>query len=105
MKAKRSVALLRRNFAEGATLSGSLLQDYDAFRADSFHQFLYPNTYFGWLSVVPRVGFRATYYSDTRDLANVVQQANPNALIPDFLIDPPTRARRCCRAATVFARS
>ncbi|MEO5722388.1 MAG: LptA/OstA family protein [Chthoniobacterales bacterium] len=85
-----SVSLLRRNFARGATLRGSLLQDYDAFRADTFHQFLYPNTYFGWLSVVPRVGFRATYYSDTRDLANVVQRANPNALIPDFLIEPPS---------------
>ena len=85
-----SAGFLRRNFAEGALLRGSLLQDYDAFRFDTFHQFLYPNTYFGWLSVVPRVGFRATYYSDTRDLANVVQQANPNDLIPDFLIDPPT---------------
>ena len=89
-EAETSAGFLRRNFAEGALLRGSLLQDYDTFRFDSFHQFLYPNTYFGWLSVVPRVGFRETYYSKTRDLSNVNLQANPNDLIPDFLIDPPT---------------
>lgn len=87
-----SAGFLRRRFADGALLNGSLLQDYDSFRFDTFHQFLYPNTYFGWLSVVPRVGFRATYYSDTRNLANLILQPNPNALIPDFLIDPPTAA-------------
>ena len=43
-------------------------QDYGTFRADTFHQLIYPNTYFGWLSVVPRVGFRGTYYGETRDL-------------------------------------
>lgn len=36
-------------------------------RADTFHQFLYPKTFGGWLSVVPRVGVRATYYSETVD--------------------------------------
>ncbi len=85
-----SAGFLKRNFAKGEVLNGSFLQDYDAFRADTFHQFLYPNTYFGWLSIVPRVGFRATYFSETRNLANVNLAANPNALIPDFLIDPPT---------------
>ncbi len=85
-----SAGFLRRRFADEATFKGSFLQDYDTFRFDTFHQFLYPNTYFGWLSVVPRVGFRATYYNDTRHLRNVMLQANPNSLIPDFLIDPPT---------------
>ncbi|MES2570441.1 MAG: LPS assembly protein LptD [Verrucomicrobiota bacterium] len=55
-----SAGFYRRNFAGGA-----LLNDYDTFRADSFHQISYPNTYFGWLSVVPRVGVRGTYYADT----------------------------------------
>ncbi|HMJ06469.1 MAG TPA: hypothetical protein VK474_09470 [Chthoniobacterales bacterium] len=79
---------LRRNFAET-----SPSQDYETFRLDSFHQLLYPNTYFGWLSVVPRVGFRATYYDETRDLSNVLFQPSANALIPDFLIPAPTLAR------------
>ena len=32
--------------------------------ADTFHQFTLPETFFGWLNVTPRVGGRATYYSD-----------------------------------------
>ncbi|MEP6821220.1 MAG: hypothetical protein ABI946_02605 [Chthoniobacterales bacterium] len=79
-----SAAFLRRNFARN-----SFFQDYETFRFDSFHQFLYPNTYFGWLSIVPRVGFRATYYDKTRDLTGVPLQPNPDSLIPDFLIPPP----------------
>jgi LPS-assembly protein len=38
------------------------LADYDANRLDTFHQILYPKQYFGWLSFVPRVGARATFY-------------------------------------------
>ncbi|HEY9419587.1 MAG TPA: hypothetical protein VIP49_05310, partial [Candidatus Udaeobacter sp.] len=52
----------------------------------------YPNTYFGWLSVVPRVGFRGTYYGDTRDLGNTIFPSNPNPLVPDFLLPNPTLA-------------
>jgi lipopolysaccharide export system protein LptA len=43
--------------------TASPLPEYDAFRVDTFHQLTYPRTYFDWLSVVPRVGVRATYYS------------------------------------------
>ncbi|MGI8435448.1 MAG: LPS assembly protein LptD, partial [Chthoniobacterales bacterium] len=82
-----SAAFLQRNFAHG-----SIYQDYDAFRFDTFHQVTFPNTYFGWLSVVPRVGLRETYYSETRDLTGVPVPPNPVALIPDFLIPPPTLA-------------
>lgn len=81
-----SFANLRRNFP-----SGSFFQDYQSLRFDSFHQFTYPQTYFGWLSVVPRVGFRATYYTESRDLGNVTFAPNTNPLIPEFLISPPTR--------------
>ncbi|HXM32518.1 MAG TPA: hypothetical protein VN921_02615, partial [Chthoniobacterales bacterium] len=49
------IAELRRKFADQ-----SPFHEYSTLRIDSFHQLLYPNTYFGWLSVVPRVGFRAT---------------------------------------------
>jgi len=31
-------------------------------RADTFHQVVLPQQYFGWLSVVPRAGVRATWY-------------------------------------------
>ncbi len=71
---------------------GSGYQDYSAVRFDTFHQLLYPNTYFGWLSIVPRVGFRETYYSKTRDLDNVMFTPSSNPLAPSFLLPNPTNA-------------
>lgn len=66
-----SGALLHRAFA-GQTgnqsvdlSSGALNPDYQAFRFDTFHQFSFPKTYFGWLSIDPNVGVRGTYYSTT----------------------------------------
>ncbi len=38
--------------------------NYSAGRADTFHQFSMPETFFGWLTVTPLVGGRATYYTD-----------------------------------------
>lgn len=81
-----SVADLHRNFA-----SGSGDQDYGTFRADTFHQLLYPNTYFGWLSIVPRAGFRATYYGETRDLGKTIFTPSTNPFEPDFLLADLTK--------------
>ena len=39
--------------------------DYSAARADTYHQLLLPETFFGWLNVIPRVGGRFTYYSES----------------------------------------
>lgn len=39
--------------------------EYAAMRADSFHQVLLPQTYFGWLNFVPRAGGRFTQYGET----------------------------------------
>ena len=81
------MADLHRNFARGSDF-----EDYGTFRADSFHQFLYPNTYFGWLSVVPRVGFRGTYYGETRDLGKTIFTPSTDPLIPEFILPDPTLA-------------
>jgi len=43
----------------------SATNDYAAFRSDSFHQLLLPQTFFGWLNVTPRVGGRFTHYRET----------------------------------------
>ncbi len=83
------MANLRRQFA-----ADSGFQNYGTLRLDSFHQFLYPNTYFGWLSVVPRVGFRATYYDETRDARKTLLIPNDNPFMPDFL----TRGSQATRA-------
>ena len=39
--------------------------DYDTVRGDTAHRFTYPMKFRDILSVVPRVGYRGTYYSDT----------------------------------------
>ena len=62
-----SAGFLKRNFA-----ADSLLEDYDTFRADVFHQLTLPHTFGGWLSFVPRVGARMTYYGDTGQFVNEI---------------------------------
>jgi LPS-assembly protein len=91
------VGYFRRQFATDSTF-----QNYGTFRFDSFHQFLYPNTYFGWLSVVPRVGFRGTYYDETRDLGKTIFTPNPNPFIPDFLLPDPTLAQPIQNGGNAF---
>ncbi len=46
-------------------------RDYDAFRVDSSHTVLYPMRHFGFLSVIPSVGYRGTWYSQTPDVRSV----------------------------------
>ena len=55
-----SAGFLRRTFD-----SASPLPEYSTFRLDTYHEFTYARTFFGWLSVVPRLGLRATYYSES----------------------------------------
>jgi lipopolysaccharide assembly outer membrane protein LptD (OstA) len=56
-----SAGVYNRNFAKDA----STVSDFGYTRFDTFHQFLFPHTYFGWLSIVPRAGVRGTWYSET----------------------------------------
>ena len=86
---------LHRNFAEG-----SGFEDYGTTRVDTFHQLLYPNTYFGWLSLVPRAGFRATYYDKTRDLGNTLFPTDEDPLIPNFIPLDPTPANPVINAGS-----
>ncbi len=71
---------------------GSGFENYGTYRFDTFHQLTYPNTYFGWLSIVPRVGFRGTYYGKTWDLGTTTFVPPSNPLVPDFILPPPTLA-------------
>jgi LPS-assembly protein len=80
-------ANLRLEFPEG-----SGFENYGTYRFDTFHQLTYPNTYFGWLSIVPRVGYRGTYYGKTFDLGSTTFIPPSNPLIPDFILPPPTLA-------------
>lgn len=62
---ENSIGSYKRAFAEN-----SIFPDYDAVRFDTFHQISYPNTYFGWLSLIPRMGIRGTYYDKTVSTVN-----------------------------------
>jgi LPS-assembly protein len=80
-------ANLRLQFPEGAGF-----ENYGTDRFDTFHQLTFPNTYFGWLSIVPRVGYRGTYYGKTWDLGSTTFVPPSNPLVPDFILPPPTLA-------------
>jgi LPS-assembly protein len=58
-----SAGYYRKIFADTNTLAMPVL-NYDAVRADTYHQLLLPWTLFDWLNITPHVGGRFTYYSD-----------------------------------------
>lgn len=43
--------------------TSSLFKNYNSGRFDTFHQITLPKTYGGFLSVIPRIGLRGTYYT------------------------------------------
>ncbi|MGV3772590.1 MAG: LPS-assembly protein LptD [Verrucomicrobiales bacterium] len=48
--------------------------NYAAIRADSFHQVVLPQTYFGWLNFTPRIGGRFTHYGETEGWGSVYDE-------------------------------
>ena len=78
-------ANLRLQFPQGLGF-----ENYGTDRLDTFHQLTFPNTYFGWLSIVPRVGYRGTYYGKTWDLDSTTFIPPSNPLVPNFILPPPT---------------
>jgi LPS-assembly protein len=80
-------ANLRLQFPQGLGF-----ENYGTDRLDTFHQLTFPNTYFGWLSIVPRVGYRGTYYGKTWDLGSTTFIPPSNPLVPAFILPPPTLA-------------
>ncbi len=79
-ESETSAGYYRRNFA-----GDSPLPDYDSVRADTFHQITMPQTYFGWLSLVPRAGLRGTYYSDTGKFEDVQK----TTIVKSKILDEP----------------
>lgn len=60
--------------------------DYSATRLDSQNLIYYPGNYFGFLSVIPRAGYRATYYSTTletysQDVVEVTTNASGDMVL------------------------
>ncbi|HWD92760.1 MAG TPA: hypothetical protein VG938_10455 [Verrucomicrobiae bacterium] len=57
-----TVGYYRRLFAETNGFM-TTSNNYEAGRADTYHQLTLPETFFGWLNITPRVGGRYTYYT------------------------------------------
>ncbi len=75
-ESQSAASYLKRLYPDG---SGS--EDYDAFRVDSRHMVYYPTRQFGFLNVIPRAGYRGTFYSKTFDAStttNVVILVDSN---------------------------
>lgn len=66
--------------------AGNLIDpaDYKSSRFDTLHMFYYPFT-LDWLNVIPRTGFRLTYYSDTSKT-----KIRPDDLGTMFIVDSPS---------------
>jgi lipopolysaccharide assembly outer membrane protein LptD (OstA) len=67
--------------------NGSLFPNYQSFRIDSYQQISRPGTYFGWLSIVPHIGARITYYGnsgftqqDVQDVTESSTTIGPNGV-------------------------
>jgi lipopolysaccharide assembly outer membrane protein LptD (OstA) len=66
-ESESSAAYLRRRFAYDTQ------PHYAALRADTYHQLLLPQTFFGWLNVTPRVGGRFTWYGEQEGAGTVLE--------------------------------
>lgn len=76
---------LQRNFAENTTNNPNYFSPsgYNTARFDTFHQLSMPETLFGWLSVIPKVGLRGTFYNHS---GNYVETNGAITTIPSTLI-------------------
>lgn len=64
---------LRRLFAE---TNGPTGLDFEATRADSYHQIVLPTMLFGWLNFTPRAGARVSYYSEADGPGATTREVN-----------------------------
>ncbi len=62
---ENSIGSYKRTFSNEPSYGETEYPDYQATRFDTYHQVSFPNQFFGWLNVNPRMGVRATYYSQT----------------------------------------
>jgi LPS-assembly protein len=67
----------------------SQLNNYSAYRYDTYHEFSFPHQYFNFLSLTPRIGGRVTYYSDNND--NITDTTNDNGLSSDKIKNSEAR--------------
>jgi len=67
---ENSVGSYKRTFSNEPSFGQTEFPDYESTRFDTYHQISFPNQFFGWLNINPRMGVRATYYSETGSFIN-----------------------------------
>lgn len=100
-ESQSSAGYYHRYFAGTDTLFGDTnftALDYSAPRADTFHQLLLPQTFFGWLNVTPRVGGRVTWYGSEQGPGGTNSEATRYVL--NTGADVSFKASRLWRGAT-----
>jgi LPS-assembly protein len=69
-----SAGYYRRRFAvTNDIVTGA---NYEAARADTYHQLTLPRTFFGWLNIAPRAGGRFTYYGEASGPGATTRELN-----------------------------
>lgn len=74
-----SAGYYRRKFSDEPSFGQTEYPDYESGRFDTFHQLSFPNQFFGWLNLTPRVGLRGTFYSKSGSFIdnNGIQELDP----------------------------
>ena len=73
-ESESSAGYYRRLFAETNGIPDGL--KYSAGRVDTYHQIVMPETFFGWLNFIPRVGGRFTHYTETEGPGSSADERN-----------------------------
>jgi len=60
-------------------------EDYSSVRFDTLHRVYYPRKCFGFLNLLPRAGYRGTYYSDTRETVTTIEPLT--TFTTNFVVD------------------
>lgn len=83
-RASASIGYLVQRFAKSIDE-----EDYSAVRFDTTQELQYPKKYFGWLTVIPRVGTRQTYWSK-RATGEVITNPDGTTKTVKKEVDKPT---------------
>jgi lipopolysaccharide assembly outer membrane protein LptD (OstA) len=70
-ESRNSAAFLQKLYPEEDGEAAE--EEYSAARVDTAHRVYYPTRHFGFLNLIPRAGYRGTYYSETVERSIVTQ--------------------------------
>ena len=88
--------------------SDSINDDYSSARLDTRHMIYQPRRYMGWLNLVPRAGYRGTYYSDTLTSVtsdSVVTVTTTNSVVSGGLTNSVVSSQTSTNSVTEFANA